>query len=54
MIEDTLSGVQAAKAAGMTAIAIHDPDSEEQHDRIRALADFFVQDHTELGKLLEL
>ncbi len=54
VIEDTLSGVQAAKAAGMTAIAIHDPDSEEQHDRIRALADFFVQDHTELGKLLEL
>lgn len=54
VVEDTLSGVQAAKAAGMTAIAIYDPDSLEQHPQIKALADAFVQNFNELSELLEI
>ncbi len=52
VIEDTLTGIQAAKAAGMRAIAIHDEDSLEFHPRIKALADAFVEDFNQLKELL--
>ncbi len=39
VIEDTLTGIQAAKAAGMTAWAIHDADSDGQRRQIIELAD---------------
>ena len=39
VIEDTLTGVQAAKAAGMTVWAIHDADSEPFRKQIIDLAD---------------
>lgn len=54
VIEDTLTGVQAAKAAGMTAIAIFDADSVDHLDRIRELADAFVENHQTLREYLEL
>ena len=54
VIEDTLTGIQAAKAAGMRAIAIYDADSLDLHPQIRALADAFVQTHTELCEFLKL
>lgn len=54
VIEDTLTGVQSAKAAGMTAIAIYDADSEEFHPQIKALADHFVANYPELCELLKL
>lgn len=54
VIEDTLSGIQAAKAAGMTAFAIHDADSEPFHEQIKLLADAFVHSYSELQELLEL
>jgi len=44
-IEDTLSGVQAAKAAGMHTLAIFDADSMRQHEQIKALADAFCADY---------
>ncbi|MDD3465267.1 MAG: HAD family phosphatase [Candidatus Cloacimonetes bacterium] len=53
VVEDTLTGIQAAKAAGMQAVAIYDSDCEEFHPQIRALADAFVLTHTELSELLE-
>ncbi len=53
VVEDTLTGIQAAKAAGMRAVAIYDADCEEFHPQIQALADAFVLNHTELSELLE-
>ncbi len=47
-IEDTLSGVQAAKAAGMRALAIYDGDSVRQHEQIKAAADAFCMDYSEI------
>lgn len=54
VIEDTLMGIQAAKAAGMKAIAIHDEDSLGFHPQIKDLADAFVEDFTQLKELLGL
>lgn len=53
VVEDTLTGVQAAKAAGMTVVAIHDEDSIPFATQIRDLADAFVQSHYELSELLK-
>lgn len=47
-IEDTLSGVMAAKAAGMITLAIHDADSIRDHEKIRRVADAFCEDYTEI------
>jgi len=54
VVEDTLSGIQAAKAAGMTAFAIHDEDSREQQIQIKALADAWAENYQELRNLLAL
>lgn len=54
VVEDTLSGIRAAKAAGMNAIAIYDADSIPELDRIKAEADHFVADYYELRTLLDL
>jgi HAD superfamily hydrolase (TIGR01509 family) len=45
VIEDTLNGVKAAKAAGMYAIAIYDADSESLWQQIIDLADFHAVDY---------
>ncbi|HNQ43349.1 MAG TPA: HAD family phosphatase [Candidatus Cloacimonadota bacterium] len=52
VIEDTLSGVQAGLAAGMTVIGIHDPDSIEQHERMKALAHAFCLDYVDLERIV--
>jgi HAD superfamily hydrolase (TIGR01509 family) len=52
VVEDTLTGVQAGKAAGMKVIAIFDEDSLEHHDRMRELADAFAQNHHEIRDML--
>lgn len=49
VVEDTITGIQAAKRAGMTAIAIYDEDSIPFHDEIRSTADGFCMDYTELA-----
>jgi HAD superfamily hydrolase (TIGR01509 family) len=54
VIEDTLSGVRAGKAAGMTVYAIHDPDSFAEKDRIVAEADHYFFNYTELMQKLIL
>lgn len=54
VVEDTLTGIQAAKAAGMTAVAIHDPDSDTFEIQIRRLADHYILNHSELSELLEI
>ncbi len=54
VVEDTLTGIQAAKAAGMTAFAVYDADSEEWLQQIKDLADSFAQDYNQLRALLEI
>jgi len=54
VIEDTLPGIQAAKAAGMKAIAIYDKDSLEFHPQMQVLADAFVHNFKELENILNL
>jgi HAD superfamily hydrolase (TIGR01509 family) len=53
VIEDTLNGVRAAKAAGMYAIAIKDEDSAQYWEQIKAEADFFTDDYTEIQNHLK-
>ena len=48
VIEDTLTGVMAGKAAGMTVYAIYDPDSDPQRDDIIELADLHFQTYQEM------
>jgi HAD superfamily hydrolase (TIGR01549 family) len=45
VIEDTLNGIRAAKAAGMYAIAIRDEDSANQREQIVMEADFYADDY---------
>jgi HAD superfamily hydrolase (TIGR01509 family) len=53
VIEDTLSGIRAAKNAGMYAIAIYDEDSEGQRELINAEADYSAQDYQEVLEALQ-
>ncbi|MDD2229091.1 MAG: HAD family phosphatase [Candidatus Cloacimonetes bacterium] len=48
VIEDTLTGVQAGKAAGMDVFAIYDADSAEFHPIIKTIADGFYEDYKSL------
>ena len=48
VIEDTLVGVMSAKAAGMKVIAIKDPDSIKDWQKIKYEADHVVNNFTEI------
>jgi len=53
VIEDTLNGIRAAKAAGMYAIAIWDEDSNLQWQQIIAEADFYAENYQAIQKHLK-
>ena len=53
VIEDTLAGIQAAKAAGMAVIGIYDEDCISQHHHISLYADAFVLNYQELERELQ-
>ena len=53
VIEDTLSGILAAKNAGMHTIAIYDADADDQRNEINAEADFPATDYMEVLEYLE-
>jgi HAD superfamily hydrolase (TIGR01509 family) len=53
VIEDTLNGIRAAKAAGMYAIAIHDEDSAPQWEQIISEADFYANDYVTIQNHLK-
>ena len=52
VIEDTLHGIQAAKNAGMTAIAIYNDYSKKHEQALKESADYFVYDFFQLDSLL--
>ena len=52
-VEDTLSGVTAARAAGMRVYAIYDADSHPFWDQIQALAHLSYEDYNSLSPILQ-
>lgn len=53
VIEDVAVGVEAAKAAGMVAIAIEDEFARLESDHLRRIADAYVRDFIELDKKID-
>ena len=48
VFEDSLIGLQAAKAAGIDAVAVYDQHSDHDREAINALADWQIRSFTEL------
>ncbi len=48
VFEDSLIGIEAAKNAGIESVAVYDPYSDAEREQINALADYQVQNYTEL------
>jgi len=53
VIEDTLSGIKAAKNAGMHAIAIYDEDSDEHRQEIISASDYYALDYEQVHNYLK-
>ena len=53
VFEDSLTGVQAAKAAGIDTVAVHDAHSDPDRAAIGALADCEAEDFMELLDMLK-
>lgn len=52
VIEDTTHGVEAAKNAGMSVIAIYNDFSKKDEEALKQKSDRFVKDYNELDSLL--
>lgn len=52
IIEDSLIGVESANQAGIEVVAIYDQYSEHEMKQIKAKANFFVRDYSELIAVL--
>jgi len=53
VIEDTLSGIKAAKNADMHAIAIYDEDSDEHKQEIISASDYYALDYEQVHNYLK-
>ncbi len=54
VFEDIVFGIQAGKAAGMQVCAVEDEYSVYQREEKRALADYYIQDFTDIREVKEL
>lgn len=52
VFEDSLIGIEAAKNAGIEAVAVYDSHSDGEREQINALADYQIQSYTALLKEL--
>ena len=52
VVEDSLVGVEAAKAAGIETAAVYDRYSDGEREEIRAAADVYVQNFDELSAMI--
>ena len=48
MFEDLALGVMAGKSAGMSVCAVFDPYSEDDKDRKRELADYYIDTYFDI------
>ena len=48
VFEDSLVGVEASKAAGITTVAVYDKYSENERDKINKLCDYSILSYSEL------
>ena len=54
VFEDIVFGIQAGKSAGMQVCAVDDEYSIYQREEKKALADYYIQDFTEIPEVKEL
>jgi len=54
ILEDSLSGIQAASSAGIEVINIYDKHSDNKREEINQLATYCIKDYQELIEILEL
>lgn len=52
VFEDIVPGIQAGKAANMKVCAVEDAYSSHQRQEKRALADYYIEDYSEVMRLL--
>lgn len=48
VFEDVLRGIRSAKAAGMTAVGVYDSHADSEQDEIRAEADLYIENFSQL------
>lgn len=53
VFEDSLIGIEAAKAAGLAVVAVYDKYSAADTEKIKKSADFFINDYAELLPLID-
>ena len=53
VFEDSLIGIEAAKAAGLAVVAVYDKYSAADMEKIKKSADFFINDYAELLPLID-
>ncbi len=53
VFEDSLSGVQAAKAAGLEVVAVYDKYADGDREAIRTLADYNIDNYQQLIEMIE-
>lgn len=53
VFEDSLIGIQAARAAGIETVAIYDQYADHEHEAIKALADHYIENYGQALKTLQ-